>query len=316
MAIVSSDIPRALTTGVRALFFDALADAGRNWEPLCMRVDSTKSEEVYNWLGGLPQVREFLGSRQAEGVREYGFSLPNKTWENTLEVTRQALEDEQYGQIRLKAQMLGQTAGAHKEGLMASLLINGTTALAYDGVAFFGTHKQADGTTNAGINVGSTAFSADAIQATREAMMRFKDDRGNLLRVNPDTLVIPPELEGEALEITGSDTVVVKVGSGAVGSGATAATNYTNIQRGRWNVIVMPDLTDTTDWYMFDTSKPIKPFIYQERVAATLESLQGGGASTPETLFMQNRIFWGLYARYNLGYGFWQLGYRHTVSGS
>lgn len=314
MGLTKSDIPAGLTSGVRTLFFQSLLAGSNIWEPLAMTIPSTKSSETYNWLDGMPQVQEFLATRQATGLRESSFTLENKTWEATLEVDRSVLEDEQYGQVAVQAQLLGQQAAAHKEQLLMGLITAGETGKAYDGVAFFGAHKQADGSTAAGTNVGNDAFSATALQNAKEAMARFTDSKGNLLRVIPDTIVIPPELEGEVLEVIGSDVVVVRVGDGTASSGATAATSYTNIQRGRWKVVVSPFLTSTTAWSIYDTSKPVKPFIYQERVPAKLEELSSTSTAdnVPDALFMRNKLYYGLYARYAMGYGLWQLAFENA----
>ena len=307
MGVVNSDIPVGLTAGVRTLFAESLLTANNAWEPLAMTVKSDKFAENYNWLDGLPQMKEFLDARQAAGLKETSFSLVNKTWEATLEIDRATLEDEQYGQIRLQVQMLANQAATHKEQLLMTLIENGETGKAADGVAFFGAHST-------GTNVGNDAFSATALQAAKEAMARFKDSNNNYLRVIPDTIVIPPELEGEVLETVGSDVVVVRVGDGTASSGATASTDYVNIQKGRWKVIVSPFITTATRWAIFDTSKPVKPFIHQDRVPARLEAPgdETDGQRMSDLLFTRNKLQYGVYARYAMGYGLWQLGYENA----
>ena len=55
---------------------------------------------------------------------------------------------------------------------------------------------------NANTNLDLTA---DNLEAIRTAMMGWTDDKGKLLLVNPDTLLVPPALREAALVIAGSD---------------------------------------------------------------------------------------------------------------
>lgn len=62
-----------------------------------------------------------------------------------------------------------------------------------------------------------------------------------------------------------------------------------------------------TPWYLLDTSRPLKPFIFQERMAPEFESKTDPSQS--DTVFTKNQYQYGIYARNNTGYGFWQMAY-------
>jgi len=61
-----------------------------------------------------------------------------------------------------------------------------------------------------------------------------------------------------------------------------------------------------TAWYLLDTSRAIKPLIYQERLPYTLTQLT---AETDENVFKRDEYLYGVRARSNVGYGLWQLAY-------
>lgn len=64
-----------------------------------------------------------------------------------------------------------------------------------------------------------------------------------------------------------------------------------------------------TAWYLFDVSRPVKPFIFQSRKPVELVRLD-----QPQDLprFMRGAYLWGVEARYAAAYGLWQLAYKST----
>jgi phage major head subunit gpT-like protein len=60
----------------------------------------------------------------------------------------------------------------------------------------------------------------------------------------------------------------------------------------------------TTPWFLLDTSRAIKPLIWQERVLPSVNSLIDGNN---EYTFLNDKYAFGVRARGNAGYGFWQL---------
>ena len=258
-----------------------------------MVLPSAKSEEKYAWLSSIPGMREFVDERQAHGLREYSFTIHNKTWESTIEVERAALEDEQYGQIRLRVQSLAEAAARHKDRMVMELAAGGFASTCWDGKPFFSaTHEGPDGTQG---NVGSAALSASALQTAISGMARLVDDRAQPLAVVADTLVVPPELEWKALELLSSALAPESDGNAA------------NVLKGRLDLIVSPYLADPDDWFLFCTRGALKPFILQERTPVELEALDASSGSAEA--FMRDRYYYGVRARYNAGYGLWQLAY-------
>ncbi|MBW6402038.1 Mu-like prophage major head subunit gpT family protein [Roseomonas sp. HJA6] len=60
-------------------------------------------------------------------------------------------------------------------------------------------------------------------------------------------------------------------------------------------------------WYVLDLSKPLKPFIFQNRVPFDLVARQ---SLQDPTVFERDRFMWGTRGRCNAGYGLWHLAVR------
>ncbi|PTE15939.1 Mu-like prophage major head subunit gpT family protein [Pseudogemmobacter blasticus] len=60
-------------------------------------------------------------------------------------------------------------------------------------------------------------------------------------------------------------------------------------------------------WYLLDTRKAIKPFIFQERTKPEFENKTSPGTS--DHVFIKDQYLHGIRYRCNGGYGFWQMAY-------
>ena len=63
-----------------------------------------------------------------------------------------------------------------------------------------------------------------------------------------------------------------------------------------------------TAWYLLDCSRPLKPFIFQERTRPEFDTLTD--ARTNDQVFMKDVYLYGIRYRMNVGLGFWQCAYR------
>ena len=59
-------------------------------------------------------------------------------------------------------------------------------------------------------------------------------------------------------------------------------------------------------WYLLDTSRAVKPIIFQERVAPEFQSLD---KADDQNVVMKDKYIYGVRARHNVGFGLWQLGF-------
>lgn len=296
MPIVKSDIPKLLEAGLRAVFFDAYESVAGDWERIATVVPSEHDTEKYAWLGSVPKMREFKDERVPAGLLEHDYSIKNRTWEASIAVDRAALEDDQYGQIKLRVQGLADEARRHQDELVFSLLKGAFSTLCYDGQYFFDTdHSEGESGTQS--NKGTSALAASSLQDAITAMMKFSDDRGKPMGVVPDTLVVPPDLKWTAMELLES------VYAPDTATGKTEMRR--NVLSGSLDLVVSPYLTDSNDWFLLCTRRVVKPVIFQSRTPVEFAALEGNS----ENGFMRDQYVYGVRARYNVGYGLWQLAY-------
>ncbi len=301
MPIVKSDIPNLLEAGLRAVFFDAYESAVGDWERIATVVPSEQDTEKYAWLGSVPKMREFKDERVPAGLLEHCYSIVNKTWESSIAVDRAALEDDQYGQIKLRVQSLADEARRHQDELVFSLLKDGFASLCYDGQYFFDT-DHAEGDSGSQSNKGTTALSATSLQSAITSMSKVKDDKGRIMGVVPDTLVVPPDLKWTAMELLESWL--------APDTAANKTDNRRNVLRNALDLVVSPYLTDANDWFLLCTRRIVRPVIFQSRIPVEFAALEGNS----ENGFMRDQYVYGVRARYNVGYGLWQLAYGSQVA--
>ena len=142
-------------------------------------------------------------------------------------------------------------------------------------------------------NTGTTALSATAVEATRRLMVKFTDDRGNLVSVVPDTLLVPRNLEETGYQIIAS--------KGQVDS----ADNNPNFHMGKYKLVVSDRLSDTNNWFMLDSSLGKLMLNFFMRIP-------------PE--FAQDKDFdtligkYRAYTRYSIGWSDWLFVYGHNVA--
>lgn len=125
--------------GFNAAFKGAFGSVEPHWDKIAMKVPSVASEEVYGWLGANTRFREWIGERVYQNLKAHGYSIKNKTFENTVAVPREAMEDDQYGVYTPLIAQLGQDAKLHPDELLFALVAAGTSTLCYDGQYFFDT---------------------------------------------------------------------------------------------------------------------------------------------------------------------------------
>ena len=64
-------------------------------------------------------------------------------------------------------------------------------------------------------------------------------------------------------------------------------------------------------WYLLDTSRALKPLIFQERTTPELDALT---STQDEMVFMSDTYRYGIRYRCNAGFGFWQLAYKSKAA--
>jgi phage major head subunit gpT-like protein len=296
--IINAGNLRQLYRSFKVLFLDAFNKAAPKWKKVAMEVPSTDKGNEYKWLGKLPRVREWIGDRVIQNLAEYDFTIKNKPWELTIGVDRDDIEDDQIGLYNPLMQNMAYEMAMHPDELVFELLANGFNQLCYDGQYFFDAdHKDGNGPIQS--NVTDAPLSPTSYGAARTAMQSLTDEHGKSLRVTPNLLVVPPQLEDKGREILEKQRL---------------SSGEDNIYYKSAELLAAPELAAyPTRWFLLDTTKPIKPLIYQTRRKVEFVAKDN---PDDENVFMRKEFIYGADARYNAGYGLWQLAYGSTGDGA
>jgi phage major head subunit gpT-like protein len=108
-------------------------------EKIATVVSSTTGEEVYGWLGMNTKMREWVGERVHQNLKTHGYTIKNKTFESTVAVPREAIEDDNYGLYSPLMAQMGKDANLHPDELLFALIQLGISTVCYDGQYFFDT---------------------------------------------------------------------------------------------------------------------------------------------------------------------------------
>ena len=243
------DIPKLLLAGMRTEFMKAYETADKEYAKLATQIGSSKSSETYPWLGGVPKMHEWKDERIPQGMLEHNFAIANRDFEASIAVDRNAIDDDQYGQIEIRVRELA-TEAVRFFGEMAFTLIaqgtgtTGTAGTIYDGVtlscydskAFFATdHSEGESGTQA--NEGTAALSVAGLRAAITAMRKFKNDKGKPAGTKPNLLTVPPDLEWTARELLNSQFYPEE--------GTTTNKMAANVLKGSLDLLISEYLTDT-----------------------------------------------------------------------
>lgn len=307
----------AASLGSRAIigeFYKTLEqDLGNSWIPSVSNYfTSDQDSETYKWLGMVPQMREWIGGRNAKGFRDNGITIENKHFEATLEVLVRELRRDKTGQILVRVRELAQRANAHWAKLLSSLILNGASSVCYDGQYFFDTdHAEGDsGTQSNSISVdisalpsavhgSTTAPSVEEMQGSImnaiQAIYGFKDDHGEPLNENARNflVMVPPSLWQPAM------SAVYTPLAGAL------QTSMDQIRMGGLTIIPVVNArlsTWTANLAVFRTDSEVKPFIRQEEESIQMKAIAEGS----ELEFKEDKHHYGLDSWRNVGYGIWQ----------
>lgn len=297
--IVNVKNVRQVFVNLKATYQKAFEQTPSDWKKVAMVVPSTSKENDYSWLSRFPKMREWIGDKVIKALEAFNYTIRNKDWEATIELDRNDMEDDQILGLAVQAQGAGQSAAELPADIVFALLSNGFTNLCYDGQPFFDTDHFVAGksVSNKGtkkLNVTSYDAAKASYGAARTAMRQFKDDEGASLKVRPSILVVPPALEDDANYLMTADRF---------------PDNTPNPYKGSAEVLVVPELTSDSAWFLLDTTRPVKPLVYQERKKP--EFVEQTDYNN-DNVFMRKKFHFGAEARANGGYGFWQMAYGST----
>ena len=129
----------AIFTAFNTLFNKGVTEAKPRYRDVAMVIPSSTAEETYTWLGSMPGIREWIGSRIIHNLSLHGYAIKNRDFEATVSVSRNHIDDDRYGVFGPIFEKMGADAARHPDELVFSLLKAGASTPCYDGQNFFDT---------------------------------------------------------------------------------------------------------------------------------------------------------------------------------
>jgi phage major head subunit gpT-like protein len=220
--IINQSNLSSLFTGYNTLFQTAFNSAPSRFADVAMNVPSSAREENYAWLGTFPGLREWVGPRVIKNLSLQSHSIKNKTFESTISIPREDIEDDRLGVYAPMFAELGRAAKMHPDTLIFQLMKDAFGVPCYDGQTFFDTDHP--------------------------------------------------------VRVPGTDNTFASVANTDSGSGEP--------------------------WFLLDTSRAIRPFIWQFRRPYTLVKKD---QPNDDNVFLEREYIYGVDGRANCGVGLWQL---------
>lgn len=298
MGVTRGDIPYALTSGVRALFMQEMTEVPGLWPMFATAINSTKDKETYGWLNQISMPRLFEDERTPRGLTEQAFEVVNLKWENTLEISRDAFDDDQTGGLNIRVRDLARRAVQHIDKTVCEALEDGDENTCYDGQYFFDTDHVdvgAEYTTDQS-NKLSLEFSEPNLETAINTMCGFKDDRGIPAGMNPTVIFSGPNLRFPILKVLKATNL-----AGGMDN------DYNAVRDMNLTYVMMPWMRDTSRWGLLDTSGVVKPMLMQMRDGPEFSSLMPQNGMETYESFMRDRYLWGTRFRGAVVYGNWRM---------
>lgn len=298
---ISEQWVELLEPGLRAIFeeqTEALAADSRI--PLLFNVQgSNKSQEHDLMSGGFGDWNEYKGTIEYHD-NEQGFktTYTHTEYVDGFKVERKLVDDDLYNQINARPMGLALSAMRTREKHAASVFNNAFSSsyAGGDGVALCSaSHPYSPSNATTQSNTGTSALSYDNVITTRRLMREYKDDVGELIPMNPDTLLVPPELEDTAFKIMNAN-----------GEPDSADRNPNFVSSRIRRVITWDYLTDANNWFLMDSRWARIYLNWFDRTPLEF-------ASDPTGDFRLEARYRG-YMRYSYGWSNWKWVYGHNVT--
>jgi len=245
--------------------FDKHKKKLKDFVPVVYNVQTSKRQfEQHMGIGSLGLMKDWDDTGRQVYYEDFsrGFIATYKHKKRSLglKIERELVEDEVYNEIKKRVRMLLRSVYYTRQFHAAFPFNNAfnDNITGPDGKPLCATDhplSPTNSTTYSNCNT-SLKLNADNVERVRNAMMEWKDDKGNLLAINPDTLLVPPLLRKPAMVIADTDKE------------PDTSDNNVNIWHGSLDVIEWPFLTNSNTWFMVDRER-MKDFLnwFDRRVA-------------------------------------------------
>ncbi len=247
MASSRTNFGDILEPGFRKIFNDSFVELPLVF-PRIFRVNtSDKQDEFDSGVTGFSQLDQTTENQSVvyeDPVQMFDVTYTHQKYTKGFKISEELMEDDLYNVMRKKPAQLGRAARRTAENSAANVFNNAfsTSSLGGDSKPLASTtHPRSDGGT-AQSNASSTGITLtdDNLEAARIAIRKQLDDKGQKISIRPRILLVPIDLEKDAVIITKSD---LRPGT---------ADNDVNIFKGMLDVISWEYISSTTAWWLLD----------------------------------------------------------------
>lgn len=250
---ISENWAHLLDPGIRRIFeVQRQALAAQSVIPVLFNVQrSSKAVEYDLGVGGMEDFQEYEGRIDYDDAEQlWRPSYTHTEYVKGFKVERKLVDDDMYNVINKRPLAFATAAMRTREKHAASVFNNAfsDSYTGYDSQPLCDDdHPYSPSNSTAIDNELTLELSYDNVVTARETMRAFVDDRGELVSVNPDLLLVPPELEGTANEI-------LRTMRGGNSQQPGTANYDANLLQERGMRMVMWDyLTDANAWFLIDS---------------------------------------------------------------
>ncbi|MGN0832592.1 MAG: Mu-like prophage major head subunit gpT family protein [Kiritimatiellia bacterium] len=250
-------------------------------EDIAIAFTGSGSATQHSWLNQLKGIHEWVGQRAINALNLGKLTVVNRDFENTVTVSRNEIEDDQYGVYAPLIAMMGADAeGLWKKLAMEALLGNGEWA---DGNAFFCSGRVMGASTIT--NAVTTALGKQALETAIAAMRGWTLHGGEPGEVRPDVLLVGPSLEAAAKQLCEAELVA---------DGGTTVSNVSPAKALKVRVSQKLVGEHANEWYVLGDKNGVKAVGLQKRKLPELTRLD---SPTDPEVFMSNNFLYGVHAR-------------------
>lgn len=303
------DINRAnmqsLFTGYNILFRDAYAAAvNTDYQQFSMEMSMGTSKLEMPLLQQLTGMRQWLGPREIKNVATEKLTIVPRSWEDTVGVERDDVEDDNYGVYHPIISQMAVNAANLGSDLVDDLLSKAAAEKWLDGGNFFSTTRKY-GKTSVINNLGTAALSYDSFNTAYDAMRTYKGHGGQSLRVKPSILIHGPALRTTAADLILSDKRLVTVES-------TGVTVLGNPNQNKVKLLELEGITDNK-WFLAAANGAYKPVcVFMRRRP---DNLVRKDRENDDNVFFENKFVYGSSGRAEAAFVLPHLIYFGNVTG-
>jgi len=296
---ISEQWAELLSPGLRQIFtLQTEALAAQAVAPQLFNVmTSQKAAEYFLGAGGMSDWNEFDGRIEYDDINQlWKTTLTPKEFSKGFKVERKLVDDDLYNMITPRPKQLALAAMRTREKHAASVFNNAFSGsyVGGDAIALCGSHPFSPSNASTQSNAGSTALSYAAVVSTRILMRAYEDDKGELMPVQPDTILVPAGLEETAWSIVNTLNKV------------DVTDQHANFVRSKVDKVIVWDyLTDTNNWFLIDSALAKMHLLWIDRVALEFQD-------DPTSNYNLEAKYRG-YMRYAYGWSDWRWVYGHAV---